>query len=100
MPANASPVNQLETRKELLIAESELNRVGLTGDIAAMVTGLSALTERAKTYGSIASVATAVVAGVSAFRRAKPSGSSLVETIVKGAGLVSTLWLAFRARKE
>ena len=95
-------MNSLESRKQLLIAESELNRAQLVGDMAALTAGVRALTDRAKSFGSIASAAALLVAGLAALRRAKPMDAqgkpSRLQTILKGAGLISTLWLAFRSR--
>lgn len=94
-------INPLESRKQLLIAESELNRAQLVGDMAALMAGVRTLTDRAKSFGSIASSAAVLVAGLAAFRRGKPVDASArpsrLQTILKGAGLISTLWLAFRS---
>jgi len=95
-------MNPLESRKQLLIAESELNRAQLVGDMAALTAGIRTLTDRAKSFGSIASAAALLVAGLAAFRRGKCVDAgvkpSWLQTILKGAGMVSTLWLAFRAK--
>ena len=95
-------VNPLASRRQLLVAESELNRAQLAGDMAALTAGVRTLTDRAKSSGSIASSAAVLVAGLAACRhdravdaKAKPSW---LQTILKGAGLISTLWLAFRSR--
>ena len=52
--------------------------------------------------GGIASSAAALLAGLAALRRKKAAPAdekpSWLQTIFKGAGLVSTLWLAFRSR--
>jgi hypothetical protein len=93
-------MNALESRKQLLIAESELNRAELAGDMAALKAGVRKFTDRAKSFDSIASSAAVLVAGLAAFRRAKPANgakkSSWLQTILNGAGLISNLWLAFR----
>ena len=97
-------LNPLESRKQLLIAESELNRAQMAGDMAALTAGVRTLTDRAKTFGSIASSAAVLVAGLAAFRRGKPMGAdakpSWLRTILKGAGLISTFWLAFRSQRR
>jgi hypothetical protein len=97
-----SRVNPLESRKQLLVAESELNRAQLVQEWSAMTAGVRTLTDRAKTYGSLASSAALLVAGLAAFRRGKSEDAgakpSWWRTILKGAGWVSTLWLAFRAK--
>ena len=97
-------MNPLESRKQLLIAESELNRAQLVGDMAVLTAGVRTLTNRAKSFGSIASTAAVLVAGLAACRRGKPAPAaektSWLQTILKGAGLVSTLWLGFRSRSH
>ena len=95
-------MNPLASRKQLLIAESELNRAQLVGDLAVLTAGVRTLTARAKSFGSIASTAAVLVAGLSVFQRGKHVDAdvkpSRLQSILKGAGLVSTLWLAFRSR--
>ena len=54
MFGNNPRVNPLESQKRLLVAESELNRTQLAGDLAALTAGLRTLTDRAKSFGSIA----------------------------------------------
>ena len=97
-------MNPLESRKQLLIAESELNRAQLAGDVAALTAELRALRDRANSFGSIASSAAVLVTGLAAFRRGKPVGAgakpSWLRTILKGAGLFSTFWLAFRSQRR
>ena len=96
-------MNPLESRKQLLIAESELNRVQLAQEWGAMTAGVRTLADRVKTCGSIASSAALLVAGLTAFRHGKKCVDadvkpSWLQTILKGAGLISTFWLAFRAK--
>ena len=102
MFGNNPRVNPLELRKRLLIAESELNRAQLVGDMTAMTAGVRTLTDRAKSFGSIASSAAVLAAGLAAFQRGKSASAdakpSRVQTILKGAGLISTIWLASRSR--
>ena len=97
-----SRVSPLELRKQLLIAESELNRAHLAQEWGAMAVGVRMLTDRARSFGSIASAAALLVAGLAAFRRGKCGDAdvkpSWLQTILKGAGLISTLWLAFRSQ--
>jgi len=94
-------INPLASRKQLLLAESELNRAQLVGDMAALRAGGRALTDRAKSFGSIASAAAVLVAGLVAFKRSKRADadakSSWLQNILKGAGLISRIWLALRS---
>ena len=97
-------VNPLESRRQLLIAESELNRTQLVGEMAGLATGVRTLTDRAHSFGLIASSAALLVAGLAAFRRGK-SGSaevkpSWLQTMLKRAGMISTLWLKFRSQRR
>ncbi|MCU0783737.1 MAG: hypothetical protein MUF81_06755 [Verrucomicrobia bacterium] len=95
-------MNPLESRKQLLIAESELNRAQLVGDLTALTAGVHTLTDRAKSFSAIASSAAVLVAGLAAFRCGKSVDAdakpSWLQTILKSAGLISTLWLAFRSQ--
>lgn len=94
----------LESRKQLLIAESEINRLELAGDLAALAAGVCTLTRRARSFGSIASSAAVLVAGLAAFQSGKrmdgDAKRSWLQIILKAAGLISTLWLAFRSRGQ
>jgi hypothetical protein len=93
-------MNSLQSRKQLLLAESELNRAQLVVVMAALSADVRSLTERGKTLGSIVSSAAALAAGLAAFPRGKPADAgakpSWLQTTLKGAGLISTLWTAFR----
>ena len=95
-------VNPLESRKKLLIAESEINRVQLQEEWQAMTDGIRGLTDRVKSVGSLASATALLVAGVCALRRGKSVDTdgkpSWIQTALKGAQLAGSLWLAFRAR--
>jgi hypothetical protein len=97
-------MNPLESRKQRLIAASNLNRAQLAGDITAFTTDVRALTDRAKTLGSIASSAALLMAGLAAVRSGKPvevdAKPSWMQTLVRSASLASTLWLAFRRRRR
>ena len=102
MSGKSSHVSPLESRKQLLIAESELNRAQLSEEWQTMTHGVRDLTHRAKTIGAWASAAALLVAGVTAWRRtpAAPgtAKSSWFHKILSGARLASTIWFAFRPR--
>jgi hypothetical protein len=71
----------LETRRQLLLAESEVNRIELLREFDALKTAFKTETEKVKTqvrtFGSIASSAALLAAGISLFRRgAKPAESN------------------------
>ena len=98
MFANGSLVTPLESRKRLLIAESEINRSHLVGDVAALTAGVRSLTDRARSFRSIASSGAVLVTALAAFQRGKNPDSdakpSWLQTTLKGAGVLSTLWLS------
>jgi hypothetical protein len=102
MPGKTSHLSPLESRKQLLLAESELNRAGLAEEWQAMEHGIRDFALRAKNIGAWASSAALVVAGVKALRRAPPKSgaakSSWFQKILHGARVASTLWFTFRAR--
>jgi hypothetical protein len=91
----------LESRKQLLVAESELNRAQLVQEWQTMADEVHSLTAQARTIRSIASAAASLVAGLASCRRkASAPGAekpSWLQTVLKGAGLVSTFWQAFRS---
>ena len=97
-------LNPLESRKQLLIAESELNRAQMLQEWAALTAGVRTLTHRVKSFRSIASSAAVLMAGLAAFRRGKSGGAdakpSWLQSILRGAGMVSSLGLAFRSQRR
>jgi len=91
----------LEARKRLLIAESDLNRAKMAEDLAVVKAGLHSYSGRVKSIGVIASSVAGIVAGLAALRsrKAKNEGKlSWMNMILKAAGLVSSIWLAIRAK--
>ena len=97
-------MNPLESRKQLLIAESELNRAQLAHECQTMVDEVHALANRARTITTFASAAAALVTSLASFRRHRPAPatekSSWLQTILRGAGTVTSLWSVFRARSR
>jgi hypothetical protein len=94
----------LTSRKKLLIAESELNRAQLVEEWQTMTGDVHALTKRAQTIGWLASAAAALVAGLASGRPKKSAPDeekpSWLQTVLKGAGLVSTIWRTFRSQDQ
>ena len=68
--------------------------------MAALTAGVRTLAGRARFFGSIAPSAAVLVAALAAFRRGKPVDAGVKpsgwQTVLKGAGLVSTLWQSAR----
>jgi hypothetical protein len=93
-------LNPLELRKQLLIAESELNRAQLVGEWQVIAGEIRSLARQAGTISSLASAAASLIAGLASFRRTRSTPAngkpSWLQTILKGTGLISTLWEAFR----
>jgi len=93
-------MNPPNSRKQLLIAESELNRAELVQEWQTMADGACALVNRARTVGSFAFAAASLVAGLASFRRKKFSADrnekpSWWRAVSRSAGLFSTFWRAF-----
>jgi hypothetical protein len=97
-----SHVSPLEVRKQLLIAESELNRAQLSEEWQTIAFGTRELAHRAKAIVAWAPSAALLVAGLAALRCSKPApavqNSSWFQRILNGVRLASTIWFAFRAR--
>jgi len=95
-------VSPLELRKQLLIAESEINRVRMLEEWQGITEGIRSVTDRAKSVSSLTSAAALLAAGVCAFWRKKvlpaSAKTSWLQTALKGAKLAGSIWLAFRAR--
>lgn len=93
-------LSPLESRKRLLIVESELNRALLGQEWRAMVTEAQTLARKAGIIGSWASLAASLAAGLAFWRRKKPAPigekSSWLQVILKGGQLAGLLWSAFR----
>ena len=97
-----SDVNPLAARKQLLIAESELNRAQLIEDWQTMAEGVRGITKRARSIGTLASSAVSLLTGMVSYAKSRPepaaAKSSWFEKLVGGARLASTIWLALRPR--
>jgi len=97
-------LNPLESRKQLLIAESELNRAQLVQEWQAMADGVHSIADRARTISSIASTAASLIVDLASFwhKKSAPAAEkpSWWQTLLKGAGLISTVWQAFRSQRR
>ena len=97
-------MNPLQARKQLLIAESELNRAQLMEEWSAMAGEARLLARQAKAMGLLASAAGILAAGLSSFRRkrAAPPGEKLSwwRTLLKFAGVANSLWSAFHRKED
>ena len=97
-------LNPSALHKQLLIAESELNRAQLVQEWHTMAGEVHSLAQQARTIGWIASVAASLVAGLSALRHKKPKPAaekpSWWRILLKGAGIVGTFWSEFHTRTK
>jgi hypothetical protein len=97
-------LNPLESRKRLLIAESELNRAQLVQEWRAIAAEVRVVADRARTIRSVASAAVSLIAGLASFRRNRsvPADGkpSWWQTLLKGAQLAGSLWSEFHPRSS
>src|ERR1700722_3553097 len=97
-------MNKLQSRKQLLLAESELNRAQLVQEWEIVADGFRSGTHGAKSFTSVVSSAATMLAGLAALRRRlreqADGKSSWLNTILKTAGLLSDFWLAFRSPRR
>lgn len=95
-------MKSLDCRKQLLIAESELNRASLSNEWQGLVGEVHALSSRAKSIGSLVKAAATLVSGLSSPRSAKASPAkekfSWWQAALKGAGLAGLFWSECRAK--
>lgn len=98
-------MNPLESRKQLLIAESEINRAGLLQEWLTVAERVHHLARRARSFSSLASSAASLVVGLATFRRGRPSvpappKPSSIDAVLRGVRLAASLGLAFRDRSN
>jgi hypothetical protein len=97
-------MSPLQSRKQLLITESELNRAQLVQEWQTMSSEVHALAEQARTIRSIALSVATLVAGLASLRQKKSAPAaekpSWWQTILKGAGAVSSIWSEFRSSRR
>ena len=91
----------LQTRKQLLLAESELNREQFKQDWQAARHELAVVAGHARTISSYAAIGAALLGGLAVWRSIKSAPPaaprvSWLDRLTKGASLVSTLWSAIR----
>ncbi len=92
----------LAMRKQLLIAESELNRIRLAAATAGLHAGLHTMAHGATTVGAIASSTAMLATNLAAIPRKKHTGgtkSLWLQTGLYAAVLISSAWLALIPRK-
>ena len=94
-------LNPLASRKQLLVAESELNRAQLVQEWHTLAEGVRAVADRAGSLGSLAATAASLIAGVASFRRTRSAFAdrkpSWWQTLLKGGQLAGLLWSKLRS---
>ena len=100
MSGKKSGVSPLEVRKQLLIVESEINRVRLVREWQTLTGELGNLADQAKSFNTLTAAGLALVTGLAAFTSHQPAPGgekiSWLQKILKGAKLAATLWQVFR----
>lgn len=102
MLRNLNRRDALDLRKRLLIAESELNRIQLSAAKSGMNSGLHTIAHGATTVGAIASSAVMLATCLAAIPRRQQTASTksmCLQTVLDGAVLISSVWLALIPRK-
>jgi hypothetical protein len=104
MSEKRTRMNPLASRKNLLVAESDLNRAQLVQDWQTMAGEARALKNQARTISSLASAAAVLVSGIASLRRkhAAPVDEkpSWLKTILKGVQLAGSFWSELRTRPK
>jgi hypothetical protein len=98
MPGKTIKLNSLEARKQLLVAESELNREQFIKEVQMLKQTVIQIKEQAHSIGTVVTSAAKVVSTLLTVRqlfsgRAKEgTGKSWVGALVKGAQICASLW--------
>jgi hypothetical protein len=105
MSAKKNHLTPLEVRKQMLLAESELNRVQFIHEWSDLKSELHRLTGPLRTVGAVASSVARVGATFSLLRRFWTRGEpkekkSWVSMLLDGAKTGASLWLMLRSRKR
>lgn len=103
MPGTKPRVKPLALRKQLLLAESEVNRVQFANDWNALVAEAHDLTYHARSlWSGIASKVATGIAGVKAWRELRGSRSNhrgWFFNLINGIQVGSAMWKSFRSRE-
>jgi hypothetical protein len=97
-------MSELEVRKQLLVAESELNRAQLAQEWQIMAAGVHSLTDRVKSISSVALAGSLLIGGLMYFWRIKSAPverkPSWWQILLKGGRLAASLWSQFGPRPK
>jgi hypothetical protein len=105
MSGKKNRLTPLEVRKQMLLAESELNRVQFIHEWNDLKNELHRLTGPLRTVGAVASSVAKAGATFSLLRRIWSGGGSnqkksWVSKLLDGAKTGASLWLMFRSRRR
>ena len=105
MPTAPTRLSVLRTRKQLLIAESDMNRAHLFHEWGQFRDGMSNLARGTRSAGSIASTIAMVFAGFKAIRGLWPAagGTSklgMIGRLMKVGSVAASLYYTFRKRNQ
>ncbi len=90
-------MNPLASRKQLLIAESELNRAQLAQDWQTLAGEANELAQQTATLRFLASASVVLVSELVKLRQPAVKITSWLESILKGVQLAGSLWSEFRS---
>jgi hypothetical protein len=97
-------MSPLESRKKLLIAESELNRAQLTQEWRTMADSVHSITGQARSISSLAVAGATFIGDLVAFRRKKAASprprNPWWVTVLTVAQVAGSLWLESRPRPK
>ena len=107
MPGKNFQLTPLESRKQLLLVESELNRAQLLNELRDLQCELHQLRAQAQAIASAAASAAKVASTVSAIgsvltqrREAEKGKSSWISRLLSGARTGASLWAAWQAHRK
>jgi len=102
MSGKISCLSRLTSRKQLLIAESELNRALLVAECQTLADEVQGFASQAETVSSLVSSTVSLMTGLVSLGGKKPATggetTSWWQTAIKGAGLIGSCWSAYRSR--
>jgi hypothetical protein len=93
-------VTTLQVRKQLLVANADVQREQVGRDLKVMRHALEIIGEQAKSVFFLASIGALAMTGIAGFRRGRvlqPNGrTSVFSRLLAGARIASSLWFALR----
>lgn len=96
-------LNALESRRKLLVAESELNRLQAVQEWNVFAEEVRQVAERARSLNSLAASFISVVSGFSELtegrRQAATGGGGWFHRLATATRFVSTLWMVYRSSR-